>query len=217
MPWDQVPGHQGKFCCPVCMLKVSRGWVSGDAAGGNKPLHQFGQRTSFPGVVHLHQQWCWPEQQRGKYMSRLGTALVAVVFATGAAAGTPAWADRDNNHGYPVSQHRKGGHGHRDHGDGGWIVGLGLLAGAVFLMAASESRPEVNPPSVPVYMPPPAYSSPPGEGYSTGYPPPAPPAPVYVTPSTNSWWYYCNQPAGYYPYVKQCPSGWARVSPTPPG
>lgn len=32
---------------------------------------------------------------------------------------------------------------------------------------------------------------------------------------TNSW-YYCQDPDGYYPYVKQCPGGWLRVNPQPP-
>lgn len=65
------------------------------------------------------------------------------------------------------------------------------------------------------YMPPPYY------------PPvvvvPATP-PVYIqqpstTPSTPSpetnYWYYCENPAGYYPYVKKCPGGWLQVSPRP--
>jgi len=30
------------------------------------------------------------------------------------------------------------------------------------------------------------------------------------------YWYYCKDPQGYYPYVKQCPSGWLKVVPTPP-
>ena len=31
-----------------------------------------------------------------------------------------------------------------------------------------------------------------------------------------SWWYYCAQSRGYYPYVKSCPGGWERVPPAPP-
>jgi len=33
------------------------------------------------------------------------------------------------------------------------------------------------------------------------------------------YWYFCNDPEGYYPYVKKCPKGWLRVlpSPTPEG
>jgi hypothetical protein len=29
-----------------------------------------------------------------------------------------------------------------------------------------------------------------------------------------SYWYYCQNPQGYYPYVKQCPSGWTKVPPS---
>jgi hypothetical protein len=28
-------------------------------------------------------------------------------------------------------------------------------------------------------------------------------------------WYYCAESKAYYPYVKDCPGGWQRVSPTP--
>lgn len=64
------------------------------------------------------------------------------------------------------------------------------------------------------------------------YPPvivaPAPvpvPPPVYIeqpaqqgaAPQTadNAYWYYCNQPEGYYPYVKECPAGWQKITPQP--
>jgi hypothetical protein len=57
------------------------------------------------------------------------------------------------------------------------------------------------------------------------YPPvvvaPAAP-PVYVEqrnavpaqPQTN-YWYYCRNPDGYYPYIKECPNGWLQVVPQP--
>ncbi len=32
-----------------------------------------------------------------------------------------------------------------------------------------------------------------------------------------SYWYYCQNPNGYYPYVKNCPGGWLQVAPQPPG
>jgi hypothetical protein len=50
------------------------------------------------------------------------------------------------------------------------------------------------------------------------------PPPVVVTPAPSvvvppaappTFWYYCDNPRGYYPYVSQCPSGWRAVSPTP--
>jgi hypothetical protein len=30
-----------------------------------------------------------------------------------------------------------------------------------------------------------------------------------------SYWYFCQNPKGYYPYVKQCPNGWMKVEPSP--
>jgi hypothetical protein len=44
---------------------------------------------------------------------------------------------------------------------------------------------------------------------------------VYVQPAPQAeqqpiYWYYCKDPQGYYPYVKQCPGGWMKVVPTPP-
>ena len=29
----------------------------------------------------------------------------------------------------------------------------------------------------------------------------------------SSYWYFCRDPKGYYPYVKKCPSGWQRIVP----
>ncbi|KAF7962389.1 hypothetical protein AWV80_22365 [Cupriavidus sp. UYMU48A] len=34
-------------------------------------------------------------------------------------------------------------------------------------------------------------------------------------PSANAWWYRCDQPSGYYPYVKNCPGGWHTVPAQP--
>lgn len=44
--------------------------------------------------------------------------------------------------------------------------------------------------------------------------PPAQPAPSAAAPSQN-YWFYCGDSRTYYPYVKECPGGWQRVSPTP--
>lgn len=38
--------------------------------------------------------------------------------------------------------------------------------------------------------------------------------PVYVQPpQAPQYWYYCQNPQGYYPYVQQCPPGWMKVVP----
>ncbi|MDR0775840.1 MAG: hypothetical protein LBE81_04280 [Azonexus sp.] len=39
---------------------------------------------------------------------------------------------------------------------------------------------------------------------------------VYIErnmPRSNAFWYYCRDPAGYYPYVKECREGWLAVLP----
>lgn len=46
--------------------------------------------------------------------------------------------------------------------------------------------------------------------------------PVFVQPSgryiqrdqeVSDYWYYCDNPQGYYPYIKSCPGGWMKVVP----
>ena len=49
----------------------------------------------------------------------------------------------------------------------------------------------------------------------------APAAPVYVEPNgaiaaPQGDWYYCQNPAGYYPYVKSCNGTWQQVPAQPP-
>jgi hypothetical protein len=45
-------------------------------------------------------------------------------------------------------------------------------------------------------------------------PPAAVPSPP---PAETQYWYYCPDPAGYYPYVPQCRTGWEQVPATPYG
>ncbi len=99
--------------------------------------------------------------------------------------------------------HRGGFHG----GHHGGHVRLGVFIGAPALW----------------YYGPPAYYY---------YPYPYPPVvevpyspPVYIErgdaqaapePSSQAYWYYCAEEKTYYPYIKQCPGGWQRVTPQPP-
>jgi hypothetical protein len=39
------------------------------------------------------------------------------------------------------------------------------------------------------------------------------PAPATTTPAATSYWYYCTEPAGYYPYVQRCSKAWMPVVP----
>jgi hypothetical protein len=49
----------------------------------------------------------------------------------------------------------------------------------------------------------------------------APPPQVIVQPAhqapADSYWYYCTQPAGYFPYVQNCAQPWMKVVPQVPG
>ena len=45
-----------------------------------------------------------------------------------------------------------------------------------------------------------------------------PPVHAQPEPQQSDYWYYCQNPQGYYPYVQSCPGGWMKVVPqtTPP-
>ena len=66
----------------------------------------------------------------------------------------------------------------------------------------------------------PFYWAPPVVGWPY-YPPAVTEAPpLYSEPDQQQpyYWYYCQDPKGYYPYIKNCPGGWIPVVPnvTPP-
>lgn len=92
------------------------------------------------------------------------------------------------------------------HGHGGWHGGL-IISAPLFL---------------PYYGMP--YSAYPHGPYPYAYAPalvaPAEP-PEYIEQSqeqatTPPRWYFCKDPKGYYPYVKQCPPGWQAIVPPAP-
>lgn len=71
------------------------------------------------------------------------------------------------------------------------------------------------------YPYPPSYYYPYPSPYYYPYPPAASSPPTYIEkgdegPEESSYWYYCPESKAYYPYVKECPGGWQRVSPQPP-
>ena len=80
---------------------------------------------------------------------------------------------------------------------------------------------------IPLYGPP-AYGPNPYWGPPPYYYPPPPVVVVPQQPQTyvqrnqlqeSDYWYYCQNPQGYYPYIKSCPGGWMKVVPdtVPPG
>jgi hypothetical protein len=93
---------------------------------------------------------------------------------------------------------RKGGYGHRAYGYYGYKRPSVVIVPHVVV---PFGVPYVYPPVV--VAPPPIYVQPPPQVYVQ----PPPPRP---------YWYYCDNPPGYYPYVQQCPGGWRQVNPVPP-
>ena len=74
------------------------------------------------------------------------------------------------------------------------------------------------------WLGPPPYWGPPAWGPAYYYGAPAyygpPPVvvqqpPVYVQrgQAESEYWYYCDNPQGFYPYIKSCPGGWMKVVP----
>jgi len=137
--------------------------------------------------------------------------LCGLMMLAGISVSGIAQADRDG-HGGPV-----GGHGGHVGGHGGHVGGHGGHVGFEFLFGVPYSYP---------YYPPPYY-------YPYSYYPPVMAAPsqppVYIeqgsaqpapqqAPTTpeNYYWYHCDKPDGYYPYIKECLGGWQKVVPTPP-
>ena len=124
-----------------------------------------------------------------------GLMLVAVVSMSGTAL-----ADR--------------GHGGHGGGHGGGHFGFGLYLGAPYYPYSYYPYPYpyaypygYYPPTVVTPAQPPVYIE---QGTSQEAPQQAP------AESDNYYWYHCDKPDGYYPYIKECPGGWQKVAPTPP-
>ncbi len=69
----------------------------------------------------------------------------------------------------------------------------------------------------PYYGPYPYYAPPPPPPTYYAPPPPQPqPAPQATGAPPPQFWYYCDDPKGYYPQVQNCPTPWHEVSAPPP-
>lgn len=124
-----------------------------------------------------------------------------------------AWAR--GGHGGGGGEHGGGGHGggHRHYSHNHFNLGFGIGGynsgfygsnygyGYGYRDPFFYRRPYNYGPTVVVPMTPPVYVQ------REEVRPPA-------QPQTN-YWHYCQDPDGYYPYVKQCPGGWLQVAPQP--
>jgi hypothetical protein len=96
--------------------------------------------------------------------------------------------------------HHGGGWGYGGSYGGGWGYGGGYYAD-LWGYGYPYRYPAYYPPTVvTVPVTPPVYIQ---------------QAPPVVQQNATGYWYYCTQPEGYYPYVKECPNGWQRVAPIP--
>lgn len=101
---------------------------------------------------------------------------------------------------FPATSYARG-----DHWGGGFAWGIlgGLTTGLILNQAfAPYPRYYYSPPVY--YYPAPYYQSAPVIIQS--------PPPTYVQPQPQ-YWYWCESSRAYYPYVRECPSGWRAVNP----
>lgn len=150
--------------------------------------------------------------------------LAALLTAPAVAGAFPHHGDIRRFHDRDYHEWRRGRwvHDWHDHHFGWWWVVTGrwfFYPAPVYPYPDPYVPPRVvvqqAPPAVPAPAPPPTkpwYES--AEEFlkqgDTGAPPKTP------GPTAPQTWYHCDKPAGYYPYVSECPGGWKAVPATPP-
>jgi len=125
--------------------------------------------------------------------------LVAAVPPSGA-NGRGGWHGGGRHHG---GWQRSGWHG----GWHGSFWGPRIYIGGPFWYPGPYAYPYPYPAYAPPVYAPPVYAPPVVEE-------PLPP-PAYVEPRSAAYWYYCQDPPGYYPYVGSCAGEWQQVAPQP--
>ena len=88
-------------------------------------------------------------------------------------------------------------------------VGVGFYFG---VPVAGWGYPYYYPPYYPYYPPAQVVVPAQPQNYVEQAPQAAP-----AQPAQQGYWYYCPDSRAYYPYVRDCPAGWQRVSPQPHG
>ncbi|MDD5295741.1 MAG: hypothetical protein PHU46_02405 [Rhodocyclaceae bacterium] len=143
----------------------------------------------------------------------LGLLLAGGLLSQQALADRPEHFERGHDRHWRGNFHEhdlelwRGGRWHQ--GRHGGRLGWWWIVGGTWYLYSAPVYPYPDPYQPPVVMveqpqvvpAPPVYAPPPA--------PVAAPAPV-------QYWYYCRNPAGYYPYVPQCRGGWQKVPAAPP-
>jgi len=133
-------------------------------------------------------------------MGKLALAGAAALIAAVGIAGTASAAGdaRADQAGITQTAWRGGYWGPRFHG--------GIFIGPRFGFGVYA----------PLWVPPPVYYAPPPVVVQPGYDAP----PAYAPPADEAGpnpglWYYCNNPQGYYPYIRECNGQWQTVPANP--
>jgi len=113
--------------------------------------------------------------------------------------------------GHSIGNHSRGGHSAGNHSRGGHFSGH-RFAGPPLRFGVIVGAPAF------FYYPPPPLYYPPVVAIPSS-------TPVYIeqgdaqsaSGQADGYWYYCAEAQAYYPYVTECPQGWQRVTPQPPG
>lgn len=141
-------------------------------------------------------------------LAALACVSGAAMAYTGTGGGTGGRGGASNA-GAPHGGGGYGGGGHR----GGGHHGGGRGGGVIFVNPYGYWPYTIYP-----------YPYPYSDAPDASYPPPGPPPPASAQDTANDmppgpFWYYCDQPAGYYPYVKSCGHDWTAlaIAPPPPG
>ncbi|WP_333872984.1 hypothetical protein [Methylobacter sp.] len=134
-------------------------------------------------------------------MKQITFACLIIVLA-GSLTSNAVWARGGHGGGFGGGHHGGGGWGY---GHGGYYSGIGLGLGLGYGLGYYGA---------PYYSP--YYGYPP----AVVTVPAAPPVYIQQTPpviqqNPPGYWYYCNDPEGYYPYIKECFNRWQQVEPIP--
>lgn len=152
--------------------------------------------------------------KRLKLALSLAPLLGALAYAMPAQAAPPSGGSQHHVDGGARGDFR--GDFHRDHGGRGrdhgrFGFGFGFWDPWWGWGASDYWGP--YPYYYPYYYPPyPAYYAPPA-GYA---PPQVSAAPQATGAPPPQYWYYCDDPQGYYPYVQNCGTTWKQVAATQP-
>lgn len=164
-------------------------------------------------------------------MQRRTIVFVTVgIFALGSCVAIAQGRAEGSNQGIGAGAYHGGGgyygghYGYRPGYNGGWGgyrgwygPGLGIYIGAPWYWGSGfPYYPYAGNAAYPAYVVPSSAFVGAYESYPETI---EPQSDVEQEPAPSAYWFYCTDPAGYYPYIQRCQAAWMRVTPenVPPG